>query len=54
MTRARTLGLNREDFLPERKEEILPRLQEAASRRIHAKATGQMLLEPHIEEILRL
>ena len=51
---ARTLGLNREDFLPERKEEILPRLQEAASRRVHAKATGQMLLEPHIDEILAL
>jgi transposase len=51
---ARTIGLNREDFLPERKEEILPRLQEAASRRVHAKATGQMLLEPHVAEILTL
>jgi transposase len=51
---ARTLGLDRADFVPERKEEILPRLQEAATRRVHAKATGQMLLEGHLEEILRL
>jgi len=51
---ARTMGLNREDFVPERKEELLPRLQEAASRRVHAKATGQMFLEPHVEEILAL
>jgi transposase len=51
---ARTLGLNREDIIPERKEELLPRLQEAAARRVHAKATGQMLLEGHLEEILRL
>lgn len=51
---ARTMGLNREDVLPERKEELLPRLQEAASRRVHAKATGQILLEPHVEEILAL
>jgi len=32
---ARTMGLNREDFIPERKEELLPRLHEAASRRVH-------------------
>jgi len=51
---ARTMGLNREDFVPERKEELLPRLQEAVSRRIHAKATSQILLEPHVEEILAL
>ena len=51
---ARTMGLNREDFIPERKEELLPRLQEAASRRVHAKATGQLLLEPHVDEILAL
>lgn len=51
---ARGLGLTPEDFVAERKEELLPRLQEAARKRIHAKATGQLLLEPHIEEILAL
>lgn len=51
---ARTMGLAPEDIVPERKEELLPRLNEAAARRIHAKATGQMLLEPHVDEINRL
>lgn len=51
---ARALGLNREDFVPERKEELLPRLHKAAECRIQAKATAQILLEPHVEEILGL
>jgi hypothetical protein len=51
---ASELGLSPEDILPGRKEELLPRLQEAAARRIHTKATGQMLLEPHVEEIRSL
>jgi transposase len=51
---ARTLGLTQADILPERKEEVLPCLQEAAGRRIHTKATGQLLLEGHVDEILAL
>jgi transposase len=51
---ARAMGLSSGDIVPERKEELLPRLQEAASRHIHAKATARMLLEPHVEEILGL
>jgi transposase len=51
---ARSLGLGRADIVPERKEELLPRLDEAARRRVHAKATSQILLEPYVDEILQL
>lgn len=50
---ARSMGLTREDFTPERKEELLPRLEEAAQR-AHEKATSQLLLEPYKEELLSL
>ena len=50
---ARNLGITKEEITPERKEEILPRLQEASTR-LHAKATSRLLLEPHVEEILAL
>ena len=50
---ARNLGITREEITPERKEELLPRLQEASTR-LHAKATSRLLLEPHVEEILAL
>lgn len=50
---ARNLGLNREDFTPERKEELLPHLEEAA-KKAHEKASSQLLLEPHQEELLGL
>jgi transposase len=51
---ARTIGLDREHIIPSRKEELLPRLHEAAHQRVHIKATGQMLLEAHVEEIVAL
>jgi transposase len=51
---ARTIGLDREHITASRKDELLPRLHEAAHQRVHAKATGQTLLEAHVEEILAL
>lgn len=50
---ARRLGITKEEIVPERKEEFLPRLQEAAER-LHCKATSQLLLEPFVDEILSL
>jgi transposase len=47
------LKLAPEDIIPERKEELLPKLQEAAER-AHTKATGQLQIEPYLEEILGL
>lgn len=50
---ARGVGITAEAIVPERKEELLPRLQEAAAR-LHSKATSQLLLEPYVDEILSL
>jgi transposase len=50
---ARRIGITKEEILPERKEELLPRLQEAAER-MHCKATSRLLLEPFVDEILSL
>ena len=50
---ARRLGITKEEIVPERKEEMLPRLQEAAER-MHCKATSRLLLEPFVDEILSL
>lgn len=47
------LKLAASDITPERKDELLPRLQEVLDR-AHARATSQLLLESHSQELLDL
>ncbi len=50
---ARRMGIAKEELVPERKEELLPLLQEA-SVRLHCRASSKLLLEGHVDEILAL